>query len=63
MRGRNVCAEGTAGSTAMVERGELLTERNGRRVREQHRRQKLFKKKKRRESDKEEKRERIKYWL
>lgn len=46
MRGRNVCAEGTAGSTAMVERGELLTERNGRRVREQHRRQKVFKKKK-----------------
>lgn len=45
----NVCAEGTAESTAVMERGELLTERNGRRAREQHRRQKVFKKKKKRE--------------
>lgn len=60
MSGRNLCAEGTAGSTTVVERGELLTERNGRRAREQHRRQKVLKKKK---SDKEEKRERVKYWL
>lgn len=65
MWGRNLYAEGTAGSTAVVERGELLTERNGRRVREQHRRQKVFRKekKKKKESDKEEKRERVKYWL
>lgn len=47
--GRNVAEKlvcrGDCRKNAMVERGELLTERNGRRAREQHRRQKVFKKK------------------
>ena len=37
-----VCREGTAASTDVSGREEHLTERNGRRVREKHRRQKVF---------------------
>lgn len=52
---KSVCREGTAGSTDVAGREEHLTEGNGRRAREKHRRQKVFKKIKRERAIRKEK--------